>query len=77
MSYISTDNSISGPRSGTVWRDKGGTIHGTVYFRAGANYMSFDDPADVRAVIAALTETLEAMERLEAEGTERKGGSDE
>jgi hypothetical protein len=74
VSNISTDSEIAGPRFGQAWRAEDGRICGTVRLAPGSNatFLSFDDPADVRDTIAALTETLEAMERLAAEG-----GSDE
>ena len=72
-SYISTDSDIKAPRFGAAWRDDRGTIHGTVDLNGSRTYLSFDSTSDVRAVISACVQTLEAMERLAAEG---KDGSD-
>ena len=70
MSYISTDSEITGPRFGNVWRADRGEICATVRLSPGgaSTFLSFDSPADARAVAAACTEAAEAMERLAEQG---------
>ena len=75
MSYISTDSEIKDPRFGSAWRTDRGAIRATVYLSPRSPFLSFDSPADARAVAAACIEAAEAMERLAAE--ERKDGSDD
>ena len=68
MSYISTDTSISGPCHRHAWRADDETIHATVRLNdASATFLSFDSPADARAVAAECIKAAESMERLEAE----------
>ncbi len=67
MSYTSTHADIQGARfTGHVWRSEGGVINGTVELSetAGArSWLSFDSPADARALAAACTEAAEEMDR--------------
>ena len=64
MSYICTDSDLKGPRFGNVWRTDHGSICATVHLDGARTYISFDSPADARAVAAACTEAAEAMDRL-------------
>ena len=70
MSYISTDSDVEGPRFGSVWRADHGPICATVRLSPGgaSTFLSFDSPADARAVAAACTEAAEAMDRLAEQG---------
>ena len=68
MSYISTDSDVKDPRFGSAWRADRGAICAAVYLGSGATFLSFDSPADARAVAAACIEAAEAMERLAEEG---------
>ena len=68
MSNISTDSEIAGPRFVQVRRADRGAIWATVWLGTGATFLSFDSPADARAVAAACTEAAEAMERLATGG---------
>ena len=63
-SYISTDSDIKNPRFGSAWRADRGVICATVYLSPSSPFLSFDSPADARAVAAACTEAAEAMDRL-------------
>ena len=74
MSYIATDSEITRSWFSQAWRADRGDICATVRLGSGTTFMSFDSPADARAVAAACIEAAEAMERLAAEG---KDGSDE
>ena len=67
-SYISTDSDIKDPRVGSAWRANDGAIFAAVRLGSGATFISFDSPADARAVAAACIEAAEAMERLAKEG---------
>jgi hypothetical protein len=65
VSYISTDTSIVEPSHRHAWRADDGTIHATVRLSSeSATFLSFDSPADARAVAAACIEAAEAMDRL-------------
>jgi hypothetical protein len=71
VSYISTDSSVEGPRFGNVWRADRGVICTTVRLGpAAGTFLSFDSPADARAVAAACIEAAEAMDRLAEQGEE-------
>ena len=68
MSYLSTDSDVEGPRFGSVWRADHGPICATVHLGPGTTFLSFDSPADARAVAAACIEAAEAMDRLAEQG---------
>ena len=66
MSYLSTSATLADPRLGQVWRDKHGSVFGTVRLAedAGGGTITFYSPADARAVAAACIACAEAMEAL-------------
>jgi hypothetical protein len=72
MSYISSDSDVKEPRFGSVWRADRGVTCATVYL-GGTAFLSFDSPADARALAAVCTEAAEAMDRLAAEDEGKEG----
>ena len=70
MSYIAIDAAVNGAaaKTGHVWRDDSGQIHGTVYVSASsATAFFFDSAEDARGIAAKCTEIAEAMEALAAD----------
>lgn len=72
MSSITAATELRRPEFHKAWRVDGtGSVLSIVYLGDGGARLAFNSPADARAMAAECIKAAEAMEQLEAEGSDR------